>query len=85
MKRPVGKVALLIRNFAVGKDIILTRLADAARFGDVESEIKKVEGVRIWVATPQALYRLKKNQPVPLTDKTRPFSESDLSLETNRY
>jgi hypothetical protein len=39
---------------------VLTRLGDAARFETVEAEIKEVEGTRVRVATPAALYRLKK-------------------------
>ena len=41
---------------------ILTRLGDSARYETVESEVKEVEGVRVRVATPQALYRLKRDQ-----------------------
>ena len=40
---------------------VLTRLGDAARFEDVEAEIKEVEGTRVPVAAPGALYRLKKD------------------------
>jgi hypothetical protein len=53
-----------VRYYPASGDLffdILTRLGEAARYENVESEIKDVEGVRIWVATPQALYRLKKN------------------------
>ena len=39
---------------------ILTRLGEAASFDPVEAEIKEVEGTRVNVATPAALYRLKK-------------------------
>jgi acylphosphatase len=39
---------------------VLTRLGEAASFETVASEIKEVEGIRIRVATPEALYRLKK-------------------------
>ncbi len=40
---------------------VLTRLGDAARFETVEAEIKQLEGTRVSVATPAALYRLKKD------------------------
>jgi hypothetical protein len=40
---------------------ILIRIGDAARYETVESEAKEVEGIRVWVATPQALYQLKIN------------------------
>jgi hypothetical protein len=39
---------------------ILTRLGEAASFETVDAETKIVEGTRVQVATPAALYRLKK-------------------------
>ena len=39
---------------------ILTRLGEAARYEDVAVETKIVAGIRVWVATPRALYDLKK-------------------------
>ena len=39
---------------------VLTRLGESAKFEDVEAEIKEIEGTRVRVATPAALYRLKK-------------------------
>jgi Nucleotidyl transferase AbiEii toxin, Type IV TA system len=39
---------------------ILTRLGEAASFETVDAEIKELEGTRVNVATPAALYRLKK-------------------------
>ncbi len=45
---------------------VLTRLGEAASFDTVESEIKTVAGVRVCVATPAALYRLKKGTIRPL-------------------
>ncbi|MGH9174066.1 MAG: nucleotidyl transferase AbiEii/AbiGii toxin family protein [Vicinamibacterales bacterium] len=40
---------------------VLTRLGETARFESVELEIKEIDGTRIAVATPRALYLLKKN------------------------
>lgn len=40
---------------------ILTRLGEAASYETVAAETKTVEGIRVQVATPAALYRLKKN------------------------
>lgn len=40
---------------------ILTRLGEAANFDSVEAETKLLDGIRVHVATPAALYRLKKN------------------------
>lgn len=39
---------------------VLTRLGEAARFETVESEVKVIDGTRVSVATPAALYRLKR-------------------------
>jgi hypothetical protein len=39
---------------------MLTRLGEAARYEDVEAETKIVAGVHVRVATPRALYDLKK-------------------------
>lgn len=44
---------------------VLTRLGDAARFETVEAETKDLEGTRVSVATPAALYRLKKGTVRP--------------------
>jgi hypothetical protein len=38
---------------------IMTRLGEAASFATVDAEVKDVEGIRVRVATPLALYRLK--------------------------
>ncbi len=38
---------------------LLTRIGEVFRYGDIESEILSVEGVRARVATPGALYRMK--------------------------
>ena len=40
---------------------VMTRLGEMASFETVEAEIKTVQGIRIAVATPRALYRLKKD------------------------
>jgi len=45
---------------------VLTRLGEAAKFETVEAEIKEIEGVHARVATPAALYRLKKGTMRPL-------------------
>ena len=45
---------------------VMTRLGDAVSYETVEAETKVVEGVQVRVATPAALYRLKKNTVRPL-------------------
>jgi hypothetical protein len=57
---------------------ILTRLGDAARFETVEAEIREVGGVRVRVATPAALYRLKK-------DTVRPRDHEDAAALRDRF
>ena len=39
---------------------VLTRLGEVASFDTVEAEFKEVQGTRVRVATPLALYRMKK-------------------------
>ena len=45
---------------------VMTRLGEAASFETVEAEVKQVEGIQVRVATPAALYRLKKGTIRPL-------------------
>jgi hypothetical protein len=45
---------------------ILTRLGEAASFETVASEEIEIEGIRVRVATPSALYRLKRGTVRPL-------------------
>ena len=40
---------------------VLTRLGEAARFETVDAEVKQVAEISVSVATPGALYRLKKD------------------------
>jgi len=40
---------------------VLTRLGESASYDTVEAEIKELAGTRVRVATPQALYQLKKS------------------------
>jgi len=44
---------------------ILARLGEAFRFADLESEEMIIEGVRVRVATPRALYRMKRGTVRP--------------------
>lgn len=49
---------------------ILTRLGEATLYSDLESEDKTIQGVRVRVATPRTLYRMKK-------DTVRPIDHAD--------
>ena len=57
---------------------IMTRLGESASFDTVEAEVKEVEGVRVRVATPEALYRLKK-------DTVRPLDHRDAAALRERF
>ena len=57
---------------------ILTKLGEAASFESVESEVKLVEGIRVRVATPGALYRLKRNT-------VRPIDRQDAAALRERF
>jgi hypothetical protein len=45
---------------------IMTRLGEAASFESVARETKQIEGIRVLVATPAALYHLKKGTVRPI-------------------
>jgi len=57
---------------------VMTRLGEAASFDTVESEVKEVDGIRVLVATPAALYRLKK-------DTVRPLDRQDAEALRRRF
>ena len=44
---------------------VLTRLGESASFETVDAEIKEIEGTHVKVATPEALYQLKKGTVRP--------------------
>ena len=44
----------------------ISRLGEVVTFESVESEVKDVEGIRVRVATPSALYNLKKDTVRPI-------------------
>jgi acylphosphatase len=45
---------------------VMTRLGEAASYDTVEVEVKTFEGTRVRVASPRALYRLKRSTVRPL-------------------
>jgi hypothetical protein len=57
---------------------ILSRLGDAFEYGDLEAETMEVEGVRIRVATPRMLYRMKR-------DTVRPQDRLDAEMLRQRF
>ncbi len=57
---------------------IMTRLGEAASFDTVEGEAKEVDGIEVRVATPLALYRLKR-------DTVRALDRSDAAMLRERF
>jgi predicted nucleotidyltransferase len=57
---------------------ILSRLGEALRYADVESEVVQIEGIAIRVATPRMLYRMKR-------DTVRPQDRADAQLLKQRF
>jgi hypothetical protein len=57
---------------------ILARLGEAFRFADLESEELMIEGVRVRVATPRTLYRMKR-------DTVRPQDRLDAQVLRERF
>jgi hypothetical protein len=70
-----------VRYFPPSGDLyfdILTRLGEAATYETVEKEVKAVAGINVVVATPRALYRLKK-------DTVRPLDHADATALRARF
>ncbi len=57
---------------------VLTRLGEGASYENVEREIKEVAGVKVTVATPRALYRLKRGT-------VRPIDRQDAAVLKQRF
>ena len=58
-----------VRYYPQGVDLyidLLTRLGEVASYESVEAETKLIEGIGVRVATPRALYELKKDTLRPL-------------------
>ena len=62
---------------------VMTRLGEAAAFDTVQSMIMEIEGIRVSVATPHELYRLKKDtvRPLDRADAERLRQHFDLEDE----
>jgi hypothetical protein len=57
---------------------VMTRIGEAASIDTVTVELKEVDGVRVRVATPEALYELKK-------DTVRPLDRYDAEALRRRF
>lgn len=62
---------------------ILTRLGEATGWADLEAQDREIEGVRIRVATPRTLYRMKRGtvRPIDAADAAALRSAFDLDEE----
>ena len=56
----------------------MTRLGVAANYESIEAEIKAIDGIQVRVATPLALYRLKR-------DTIRPLDRQDAAALARRF
>ena len=63
---------------------IMTHLGSAASYETVEADTKTVAGVRIRVATPRALYRLKKDTIRPIDHQDAAMLRQAFNLEDDR-
>lgn len=57
---------------------VMTHLGESASYETVDAEVKVVEGVRVRVATPRALYRLKRGT-------IRPLDHRDAAVLAERF
>lgn len=58
-----------LRYFPPSGDLyfdVMTRMGEAASFDTVEAEVKELEGIRVSVASPRALYEMKRSTVRPL-------------------
>jgi len=60
---------------------VMTRLGQAASFESVESVVMEIEGIRVWVATPRALFMLKKGTVRPLDQQDAEALRQRFDLE----
>ena len=70
-----------VRYYPPGGELyfdVMTRLGEAASFDSVDAEVKQVDGIRVCVATPAALYRLKR-------DTVRPLDRQDAEVLRQRF
>ena len=63
---------------------VLTRLGEAVSFDTVEAEVKEIEGIRVSVASPMALYQLKKSTVRPLDRRDAEALRQHFGLEEEK-
>lgn len=57
---------------------VMTRLGDTLRYESIEAETKQIDGIGVRVATPAALFRLKR-------DTVRPLDRQDAAALAERF
>lgn len=60
---------------------VVTRLGEAASFESVDSMVKEIDGVEVCVATPEALYQLKRGTVRPLDHRDAEALRQKFGLE----
>ena len=60
---------------------VMTRLGEVTEYETVDAEIKFVEGIRVRVATPRALFRLKRGTVRPLDRSDAEVLRREFDLE----
>jgi hypothetical protein len=60
---------------------VMTRLGEAASFERVESMVKEIDGIEVCLATPQALYELKRGTVRPLDHRDAEALRQEFGLE----
>lgn len=59
---------------------VMTRLGEAASFESVESMVKEIDGIQVHLATPKALYELKRGTVRPLDHRDADALRQEFSL-----
>ena len=91
-KRSAPKICwanIAVRYYPPSGDLyfgLMTRLGEMATFESVEAETKDVQGIRVRVATPAALHRLKRGtiRPIDQQDAAALRNHFDLGVERFR-
>jgi hypothetical protein len=76
-----------IRYYPAASDLyfdILTRLGEAADFESIEAQVVMIDGARVRVATPDALYRLKRGTLRPIDRQDAAALKDAFNLKEDR-
>ncbi len=73
-----------MKNYPPSGDLyfdVMTRLGQAASFESVESMVKEVDGINVTLATPRALFELKRDTVRPLDRRDAEALRQKFNLE----